>query len=204
MIAMSYKDIRQIRHWIFDMDGTLTLAVHDFAMIKKVLEIPEEEDILVNLDKLPSEDRAARLRWLAEYELKLAKQSIPAKGAPELLQYLHQQASDLAILTRNLQDLAQITLEAIAADHYFDPSLIFGRENAAPKPSPDGIAQIIAKWGISPQETVIVGDHEYDLASGKNAGIQTILVNHEHNIYPELADYFFPNCEDLLAYLKKS
>ena len=200
---MSYKDIRHIRHWIFDMDGTLTLAVHDFAMIKKVLEIPEDEDILVNLENLPEADRAARLRWLAEYELKLAKQSIPAKGASELLSYLHQQSSDLAILTRNLQDLAFVTLEAIKADHYFKTPLIFGRENAAPKPSPDGIEQIIKKWGISPHETVIVGDHEYDLASGKNAGIQTILVNHEENIYPELADYFFPDCEALLTYLKR-
>lgn len=200
---MSYKDIRHIRHWIFDMDGTLTLAVHDFAMIKKVLEIPEDEDILVNLENLPEADRAARLRWLAEYELKLAKQSIPAKGASELLSYLHQQSSDLAILTRNLQDLALVTLEAIKADHYFKTPLIFGRENAAPKPSPDGIEQIIKKWGISPYETVIVGDHEYDLASGKNAGIQTILVNHEENIYPELADYFFPDCEALLTYLKR-
>ncbi|UNM97375.1 HAD family hydrolase [Ignatzschineria rhizosphaerae] len=199
---MSFKDIRHIRHWIFDMDGTLTIAVHDFSMIKKVLEIPEEEDILVNLEKLPEADKNARLRWLAEYELKMAKQSIAATGAPELLTYLNQQSSDLAILTRNLQDLAFITLEAIEADHYFEKSLIFGRENAAPKPSPDGILQIIEKWGISPTETVIVGDHEYDLASGKNAGIQTILVNHESNIYPELADFFFPSCHDLLAYLQ--
>ncbi len=199
---MNYKDIRHIRHWIFDMDGTLTLAVHDFAMIKKVLEIPEEEDILVNLDALPEADKNARLQWLAEYELKLAKESIPAKGAPELLRYLNQQSSDLAILTRNLQDLALITLEAIKADHYFEQPLIFGRENAAPKPSPDGIEKIIERWGISPQETVIVGDHEYDLASGKNAGIQTILVNHQENIYPELADYFFPDCMALLAYLQ--
>ena len=199
---MSFKDIRQIRHWIFDMDGTLTIAVHDFAMIKKVLEIPEEEDILVNLDKLPEADKNARLRWLAEYELKMAKQSIAATGASELLQYLNAQSSDLAILTRNLQDLAFITLEAIDADSYFEKSLIFGRENAAPKPSPDGILQIIDQWGISPNETVIVGDHEYDLASGKNAGIQTILVNHEYNIYPELADHFFPNCQALLTYLQ--
>lgn len=200
---MNHKDIRHIRHWIFDMDGTLTLAVHDFAMVKKVLEIPEEEDILVNLENLPEADRHARLRWLAEYELKLAKQSIPAKGVEDLLQYLYQQSSDLAILTRNLQNLALVTLEAIKADHYFEPSLIFGRENAAPKPSADGIEQIIAKWEILPTETVIVGDHEYDLASGKNAGIQTILVNHETNIYPDLADYHFPSCEALLAYLKQ-
>lgn len=199
---MSYPDLHNIRHWIFDMDGTLTIAVHDFSMIKKVLEIPEEEDILANLAQLPQEDQNARLRWLAEYELKLAKQSLPATGAVELLEYLNHQSSELAILTRNLQDLALITLEAIDVHDYFKENVVFGRENAEPKPSPDGIEQILTTWNISPKDAVIVGDHEYDLASGKNAGIQTILVNQERNIYPELADYFFRDCTALLKYLK--
>ncbi|MHC5225982.1 HAD family hydrolase [Ignatzschineria sp. LJL83] len=199
---MSYPDLRNIRHWIFDMDGTLTIAVHDFAMIKKVLDIPDDEDILVNLAQLPLEDQNARLRWLAEYELKLAKQSLPAMGAVELLEYLNHQSSELAILTRNLQDLALITLEAIDVHDYFQENVVFGRENAEPKPSPDGIEQILTTWNISPKEAVIVGDHEYDLASGKNAGIQTILVNQDRNIYPELADYFFTDCTALLKYLK--
>lgn len=30
------------RHWVFDMDGTLTEAVHDFALIRRALEIPAE------------------------------------------------------------------------------------------------------------------------------------------------------------------
>jgi len=38
--------IAEVRHWVFDMDGTLTIAVHDFAAIRRALEIPEEDDIL--------------------------------------------------------------------------------------------------------------------------------------------------------------
>lgn len=199
---MHLKDIRDIRHWIFDMDGTLTLAVHDFDMIKRVLNIPEDEDILVNLNNLPEADRDARLRWLAEYELKLAKASIPAQGSVALLNYLKSQDSALAILTRNLQDLAIVTLDAIDVLPHFETPLIFGRESAAPKPSPEGILQILKIWGIEAADTVIVGDHAYDLASGKNAGIQTILVNHPTNIYPHLADHHFSSCEALLEALK--
>ena len=169
MPATSHKDLRHIRHWIFDMDGTLTIAQHDFAMMKKVLEIPEEEDILTNLEALPLADKNARLRWLMEYEL--------------------------------LQDLAFLTLTAAKVDHFFPQKHVIGRENATPKPSPDAILMLLAEWNIDPTEAVIVGDHEYDLAAGRNAGIQTILVNHDHNIYPDLADYYFESCEALLNHL---
>ncbi|HCR31850.1 MAG TPA: HAD family hydrolase, partial [Stenotrophomonas sp.] len=29
-----------VRHWVFDMDGTLTVAMHDFERIKRELGIP--------------------------------------------------------------------------------------------------------------------------------------------------------------------
>lgn len=194
-------DLHALRYWIFDMDGTLTIAKHDFAMIRKVLEIPEDEDILTNLEKLPDADRAARSRWLAEYELKIAKETTMADGALALLTHLAEQKSEFAILTRNLKDLASITLEAAGVCAFFPSDFIIGREDAAPKPLPDGILSIIQSWGIQPHETVIVGDHEYDLAAGKNAGITTILVNHPTNIYPQLADFHFKDCQTLLTYL---
>ncbi len=34
---MSLSDVK---HWVFDMDGTLTVAVHDFAAIRVALAIP--------------------------------------------------------------------------------------------------------------------------------------------------------------------
>ena len=37
---MSLADVRL---WVFDMDGTLTVAVHDFAAIRQALEMPLEE-----------------------------------------------------------------------------------------------------------------------------------------------------------------
>ena len=30
-------NLKDIRHWVFDMDGTLTVAVHDFAEIRRAL-----------------------------------------------------------------------------------------------------------------------------------------------------------------------
>ena len=63
-------------------------------------------------------------------------------------------------------------------------SMCFGIEKAtgkAPafigKPSPVMINEVIKKFGASKQETVVVGDRIYtDIASGVNAGVDTVLV----------------------------
>lgn len=69
-----------IRHWVFDMDGTLTIAVHDFAAIRVALAIPAEDDILTHLAALPAEEAAAKHAWLLEHERDLALGSRPAPG----------------------------------------------------------------------------------------------------------------------------
>ena len=45
----------EVRNWVFDMDGTLTVAVHDFAAIRVALDIPAEHDILTHLAALPAD-----------------------------------------------------------------------------------------------------------------------------------------------------
>ena len=64
---------QQSRHWVFDMDGTLTVAVHDFEAIKRALEIPPEHDILHHLAALPAAEAAAKHAWLLEHERELAE-----------------------------------------------------------------------------------------------------------------------------------
>ena len=66
---MSLSDVK---HWVFDMDGTLTVAVHDFAAIRVALAISPEDDILTHLAALPAEEAAAKHAWLLEHERDLA------------------------------------------------------------------------------------------------------------------------------------
>ena len=61
--------LADIRHWVFDMDGTLTRAVHDFPAIRRALDIPEQDDILLHLAALPEAEAAAKHAWLLEHEL---------------------------------------------------------------------------------------------------------------------------------------
>ena len=58
--------------WIFDLDGTLTLAQHDFAAIRRELGIPAEEDILDFIAARPVAERQRLTRQLDAIEHDLA------------------------------------------------------------------------------------------------------------------------------------
>ena len=46
------------KHWVFDLDGTLTLPVHDFSIIRQVLGVPQGNDILGYLAPFPMRRRS--------------------------------------------------------------------------------------------------------------------------------------------------
>ncbi|MEK1943416.1 MAG: HAD family hydrolase [Pseudomonas sp.] len=187
-----------IRHWVFDMDGTLTIAVHDFAAIRRELEIPPEDDILHHLAALPTDVAAAKHAWLLEHERQLAVNSQPAPGAIELVRELHERGHQLGILTRNAHSLALLTLEAIGLGDCFATEDILGRDEAPPKPHPGGLLHLAEQWQVAPGEMVMVGDYRFDLDSGRAAGTYTVLVNVAENLWPELADWYARDCHALL------
>ncbi|MBO0369074.1 HAD family hydrolase [Pseudomonas putida] len=190
-----------VRNWVFDMDGTLTVAVHDFAAIRVALGIPPEDDILTHLAALPAAEAEAKHAWLLEHERDLAVASTAATGAVELVRELAGRGCQLAILTRNARELAHVTLEAIGLADCFDKELVLGRDEAAPKPSPDGLLKIAQAWDVDPSELVIVGDYRIDLECGRTAGARTVLVNLPDNPWPELTDWHAADCHQLQAML---
>lgn len=194
-------NLAAIRHWVFDMDGTLTVAVHDFAAIRRALGIPAEDDILTHLAALPVDEAAAKHAWLLEHERDLALASQAAVGAVELVRELAARGCQLAILTRNARELAHVTLQAIGLADCFAQAQVLGRDEAAPKPNPDGLLQIAQAWGVSPSDMVMVGDYHFDLDCGRAAGARTVLVNLPDNPWPELTDWHAADCRALRALL---
>ncbi len=170
-------DLARRAHWIFDMDGTLTVAMHDFDAIRAELGLPRGKPILEELARLPEHEAREVFARLDALELELALRARAAAGAVELLEALRSRSARLGILTRNSFANAVETLRACGLADYFDLACIVGREAAAPKPDPGGIRRLLDSWRAAPDQAVMVGDYRYDLLAGRAAGIATVYVD---------------------------
>lgn len=189
-------------HWVFDLDGTLTVAVHDFAAIRRELSVPDSSDILAHLASLPEhQSRPLHVR-LQEIELELAGITEAADGARELVDHLCANGAHLGVLTRNTRDNALRTLDLVGLGGYFEPQFVLGRDEALPKPDPDGICRLAALWDIRPEKTVMVGDYLFDLQAGRSAGALTVHVDTSRSFrWPELADVSVGTLGELVQWM---
>lgn len=159
------------------MDGTLTHAAHDFQAFKAEHGMPLDRPILEVIAESPS-DRAAWLQQrLIGWEEGIAQASRAAEDAIVLLSHLRASGHAVAVLTRNTRRLALVTLEAAGLHEHFHPDVVLGRDSAAPKPSPDGVNQILRTWGAPASDAVMVGDYLFDIEAGRAAGVATVLVD---------------------------
>ncbi len=191
---MTAAELRARRHWIFDLDGTLTVAVHDFGALRARLGLPQGRPILEAIAARPEHEQAALHAGVEAWELEMVAFARPADGAAKLLDALatHRRA----VLTRNTSAVALATLDAVGLSERFDP--VFGRHDAAAKPSPEGIERVLAAWRAAPEDAVMVGDYGFDLEAGRAAGIATVLVDaHGHGKWRPLADLVVPSLRAL-------
>ena len=160
--------------WVFDLDGTLTVAKHDFAELRDRLDLDEDEDIL-SVFNHASPKRVLELKEvIANWEWAQVPQTQAAPGVHELLKSLSARHCNLAVLTRNLREIALATLDEIGCRHYFREGLILGREDAPAKPAPDGILKCLKLMNVG-LPAIMVGDYVYDVQAGRAAGCKTIL-----------------------------
>ena len=64
-----------------------------------------------------------------------------------LIECLRAKSLPLAILTRNMPEAAQITIDKLG----IDIELVLTRYDAQPKPHPEGIHLICQQWQLAPQ-----------------------------------------------------
>jgi HAD superfamily hydrolase (TIGR01509 family) len=196
-------DLSDCQHWVFDLDGTLTVAVHDFDAIRAELDLPADRPILEEVARLPDGERARVRERLDRIELDLARAARPALGLSALLDGLAQRGARTGILTRNSAANAWITLQAIGAADHFDRADILGRDEAPPKPEPAGLELLLERWAVCPERVVMVGDYHFDLAAGRAAGVRTAHVDVAGVFsWPELTDVRATRLDQLLPGLE--
>lgn len=194
--------LKHRNHWIFDLDGTLTVSAHDFEHIRQELGLAPETPILEALRAMPGDEAAPLWEQLNELEFYYAGKASVMQGAPELLQRLHDDGRQLAILTRNTMPVVRHTLEACRLSHFFPVEHILDRDACIPKPSPDGVRRLLDFWHADADDTVMVGDFLYDLEAGKRAGVVTVHVDTRGAAdWPEFTDIRVEGLGEIINYL---
>lgn len=191
-----------VHGFIFDLDGTLTRPQHDFDAIRAALGIPAGRLILEFIAEQP-EARARKMRAdLDEIEIALARKAAPAPGVLTLLARVRALGHPLGILTRNSRDNALAALRAIDALQLFEDDCILGRDEAQPKPDPDGLHRLSRAWGLQSSQCTMVGDSRLDLQAGRAAGAFTVHVSRGNERYPEHTDLHVSSLDAFAAWLQ--
>ncbi len=194
--------LRHCRHIIFDLDGTLTIPVHDFESIREELGLEEGQLILETLDEMSPEEAKRMLERLDSIEHQLAEKAQPQPRVQDVLEYMISMNISIGILTRNGEAIARTTLEACGLFEFFSDTVIVGRESCAPKPDPAGVSHLLELWGASTDDTAIVGDYLFDLQSGRRAGITTVHFDPTGTFqWPEFTDVRVESIHRLVEYI---
>lgn len=180
---------------LFDFDGTIVDSLkHHLPAYRKAYNhfgknLTDEEiikdafytsvDVKTSLHQIPDKEKFIHLycKHLDEAYKKLEIQ----EKLLEVLDFLKERKIKLAIITLAPTERTQNHLRSIKLDHYFD--LVLGGDSVnAGKPHPEIAEKAMAVLSVKPNETLLIGDTDYDVMTGKNAGTKTGLYLPETNL----------------------
>jgi HAD superfamily hydrolase (TIGR01549 family) len=167
--------LKNITHWIFDMDGTLTVPIHDFNEIRQKLCIAPEADIITAINSQKDLQEAEKMKQiLREFEAGYAARAKKQPFIEDVLQKLQNKKYSLGVITRNTEEFTTATLQTTGLTSYFPPAHILTREFTPAKPDPAPIRYFLKKWQAPPNSTIMIGDYRHDIEAGRAAGVYTL------------------------------
>ncbi len=185
---------------IFDFDGTITIPTLDFDAIRAEIGI-ESGTILEEMASWNEARRASAFAIIERHERLASEEARLQDGAVETLSALRAAGHPISILTRN----ARPSVLPVLARFGIEIDAIRTREDGAIKPSPEPVLSLCEELGADVSVSWMVGDHLYDIMSGKSAGATTVLTlagpdHGEESMLEacELADYQINQLSDLL------
>lgn len=179
---------------VFDLDGTLLDTLDDLtdavnaAMQSVGLPLRTRTEVCsfvgngiaklieravgVHADKAPK----ALACFKEYYAVHCADKTKPYEGILPLLQIL----KDRGVKTVVLSNKADFAVKALA-ERYFGGLLLeaVGENESAgirKKPAPDSLLAVMQRLGVTPSQTLYVGDSEVDIQTAKNAGVDCACV----------------------------
>jgi HAD superfamily hydrolase (TIGR01549 family) len=204
---------------VFDLDGTLVTAEIDFHAMRQairdllisngfppeVLPMNSTQDLLrsafahaqtqghspVEISELRDKVYAVAV----EIEWEGAKKAQLVPGARETLEELRNRHINVAILTNDNREVADFLLAKYEMDVLVN--LLISRDEAPHmKPSTEGLESILKHFGVTPNETLFIGDSTIDIMTAKKLRIPCIARLSKVRNKEEL-----PTLEPIIPYL---
>jgi len=152
---------------IFDMDGTITEPVFDFEAIDR--EILEATGLSGDIDTFPPDMREIAWEIIIRHERHAAGRQQIKPGTHDLLALCREAGVPCGLLTLNCRE----HVDALIRKFNLEFDIIITREHPNPKPHPAPVFEMTRRWGVTPAETLLVGDFIHDIQCGRNAGTAT-------------------------------
>jgi phosphoglycolate phosphatase len=188
--------ISRFRLVVFDLDGTLVDSRRDLAeSANEVLEscggAPHSEKAIGQMVGDGAAMLVARAfaaagcsqppdaldRFLAVYNARLLRFTVPYPGVPELLAWLTHRAT-LCVLTNKPLGAARSILDGLELSHFFGDRVIGGDGPFPRKPDPSGLLALMRASAVSASSTLLVGDSAIDWRTAQAAGVPACLVQY--------------------------
>jgi HAD superfamily hydrolase (TIGR01549 family) len=159
---------------VFDLDGTLTRPVLDFALIRAEIGLAADgRSIVDQMDALPGAERARAWAIMEAHEERAADVAELNAGVRELFEGISRLGLRTAVVTRNSSRTAARALGRLG----LAIGRVIARDAGLPlKPDPAALRLLMREWELTPAELLMVGDYRYDVEAGRAAGALTCFV----------------------------
>lgn len=113
-------------------------------------------------------------RFLPIYNSRLVETTLLYPGMREALDAIANRAQ-LAVLTNKPGNMSRTIVRSLGLDGRFI-DVIGGDDLKSRKPNPEGLLKLMARAGVRPEETALVGDSAVDVRTARNAGARSVGV----------------------------
>ena len=183
-----------MKNYIWDFDGMLfdsyphITAAFCKMMEEKGIEVdPAEAQSLFEISYghayenygAGRDERLIHQKYEHDYELE--PKAVPFPNTVETIRTLYERGAKHFLYTHRGHESSQYYLNKFGIDIYFE-GFVDSSMNFAQKPSPDAVNWICETYGLDKSETVMIGDREIDVLSGKNAGVSGCLFTKKENV----------------------
>jgi phosphoglycolate phosphatase len=220
-MALSKDALNDIQLLVFDLDGTLIDSKEDLALSVNAMRdwmglprLPNEtvasyvgqgvptliRRALANgaADEVTAEAvQKATAFFLDYYRGHMLDHTVAYDGVREALEELKDRK--LAVLTNKPVVFSRAILAGLKLADYF--AFVYGGNSfEQKKPDPVGVIKLMSDTGVGPRETVMVGDSETDVLTGRNAGVWTCGVTYglgSHTLERTAPDVLVGDLRDL-------